>query len=61
MQTSDGKSYNGLIRMLLDGDIDLSTAGLAQTKDRTEAVDFLFPLDENVATLVAPENQGEVT
>ncbi len=58
---SDGKTWNGLVRMLLDDEIDLCTAGLTQFQERAEAVDFTVPLQEEGMTLIAKTNQGQST
>ena len=50
----DGKTWNGFIGVLIDGEIDICTGPLTQTKPRSEVVDFTVPLAEEILSLIAP-------
>ncbi len=57
----DGKTWNGLVKELMENRIDITTSGLTQTLDRHKAVDFSLPLAVNYATLIGPVNRGQAT
>ena len=53
-RTGNG-SWNGLVSMLIDGEVDLVTCGLSFHKARVDAIDFSFPpITWEYATLMAP-------
>ena len=39
---SDGKTWNGMIKELIDGDIDIASGGLAISFDRAIVVDYRY-------------------
>ena len=51
---ADGSTWNGMVRMLLEGDIDICTAGLSQTEERSKVIQFSIPLIKEEVTLLAP-------
>ncbi len=54
-------SWNGVIRMLMDGDIDVGICGHTVTQARSRVVDYSVPLAQDAATLVAPLASGAET
>ncbi len=58
---ADGTTWNGLMGLLAEGKIDISTAGLAQTEMRMGAADFTVPLLPITTTLIAPTSKAEQT
>jgi ABC-type amino acid transport substrate-binding protein len=60
-KNEDGETWNGLVRMLMDKEIDISTGGLSQIKERNEVVDFSIPLAEDKTTLITPKTTGQAT
>ena len=57
----DGKTWNGLIKMLIDDKIDISTSGLTQFLERAGVVDFSIPLAQEGTTLISPRSKGVAT
>ncbi len=57
----DGVTWNGMIAMLIDGEIDLCTAGLTQVMTRDAAVDFSIPMANDIATFLAPSRESPAT
>ena len=57
----DGKTWNGLVGMLIRDEADISAAGLTQYFERDQVVDFTIPLVKEGSTLIAPLNQGQET
>ncbi len=55
---SDGKTWNGLVRMLMDGEIDVSSGGHTQTLIRDTVVDFSVPLFQEDMTLMGFRTKG---
>ena len=52
-------SWNGLVSMLIDGEVDLVTCGLSIDSYREDAIDFSFPpITWEYATLMAPLNRA---
>ncbi len=52
----DGVTWNGMVRMLMDGAIDVCTSGLTHYVARDAVVDFTVPILREGTTLVAPRN-----
>jgi ABC-type amino acid transport substrate-binding protein len=57
----DGKTWNGMVGMLMRGETDLITASLTHTYDRNKVVEYAVPLERDVATLVSPSVKGQAT
>jgi hypothetical protein len=55
------KSWNGLVGMLINKELDVSTAGLSQFKERNEVVDFSIPLIADKSTLNIPVTTSQAT
>ena len=55
----DGKTWNGLIKQLIDGETDLSSAGLTQTLSRDTAADFSIPVATSKSTLITTVAKGQ--
>ena len=51
VQIGNGK-FNGIIGMLQNGTIDISTVGLTILKERSEVIDQLFPISTGYYSLV---------
>ena len=58
---SDGKTWTGLVLDLMEGHIDISVAGLTQTLDRNEVIDFSVPLARDYVTLISAIRKGPST
>ncbi len=54
----DTKQWDGMIRLLVDGEVDLASAGLAITSKRSRSVDFGTPLLETHKTLMVSVEAG---
>ncbi len=52
------QQWDGMIRQLVDGEMDLASAGLAITTSRSKAVDYGTPLAEIEKTLMVAVNAG---
>ncbi len=57
----DGKTWNGIIRMIMDGKADICNAGLTQTLARDAVVDYTIPVAKTKSTLLAPASKGHST
>ncbi len=57
---ADGKTWNGIVKMLIDGKADISAGGLTLTRGRANAVDFSIPLMKEDMTLIAPRSDGKL-
>ena len=57
----NGESWDGLVRDVMTDYIDISSAGLTMTEERSEAVDFSHTITTSYATLVARMRQGKET
>ena len=56
---AENGSWNGLVSMLIDGEVDLVTCGLSIDSFREEEIDFSFPpITWEYATLLAPLNRA---
>ncbi len=57
----DGKTWNGLVGMLIDGEIDMASAGLSLIPARARVVDFSVATGRQAVTLSAPRSEGRST
>ena len=55
---ADGVTWNGIVRMLLDGEADMSTTLLTRVEQRQAAVDFSAPMLTSQKTLLARADGG---
>ncbi len=58
---SDGKTWNGLVGMLIDDEVDMASAGHSFTYGRSQVVDLSLATGQQVGTLMGPRAKGRAT
>jgi hypothetical protein len=48
----DGSTWNGMVGMLINNEIDIVTAALTRTLQRNEVIDFATPLGAEMSTIL---------
>ena len=55
----DGKTWNGMVGMLMRNETDLAVAGLTYTPQRKEVISYTIPIFARVpVSCITPRNQG---
>jgi ABC-type amino acid transport substrate-binding protein len=57
----DHLTWNGMVGMLINKKADIATAALTPTLERSEAISFSIPLQNDIVTLMAPVKKGQET
>jgi hypothetical protein len=56
---ADGKTWQGLVGLLVNKSTDIVASGLSHTADRLGVTDFSVPLEEDIVTLIGPRYKCE--